>query len=153
MFIAPEDLAPFVDIELTKAMAMIDDAEAMATLAAPCITDAEFRTNPAKAGALKAILRGAILRWHEAGTGAVVQQTAGPFAQTTDTSKARRGMFWPSEIEQIRGLCNESPGQKAYTVDTAGPATVHLPWCSLHFGATYCSCGVDIAGYPIFEAP
>lgn len=27
----------------------------------------------------------------------------------------------------------------------------HLPWCSLAFGATYCSCGVDIAGKPIFE--
>ena len=27
----------------------------------------------------------------------------------------------------------------------------HLPWCSLAFGAAYCSCGVDIAGKPIFE--
>lgn len=40
----------------------------------------------------------------------------------------------------------------AYSVDTVGgfrPA--HLPWCSLMMGATYCSCGVDIAGRPIFE--
>lgn len=29
----------------------------------------------------------------------------------------------------------------------------HLPWCSLAFGALYCSCGVDIAGKPIFEKP
>ena len=27
----------------------------------------------------------------------------------------------------------------------------HLPWCSLMLGANYCSCGVDIAGFPIFE--
>ncbi|WP_406714724.1 Gp19/Gp15/Gp42 family protein [Trueperella pyogenes] len=27
----------------------------------------------------------------------------------------------------------------------------HRPWCSLMFGAKYCSCGVDIAGQPIFE--
>jgi len=28
----------------------------------------------------------------------------------------------------------------------------HLPWCSQMLGASYCSCGVDIAGYPIFES-
>jgi hypothetical protein len=39
----------------------------------------------------------------------------------------------------------------AFSVDTVGFASRHLPWCSLYFGATYCSCGVDIAGYPIFE--
>ena len=39
----------------------------------------------------------------------------------------------------------------AYSVDTIGFASQHLPWCSLYFGAVYCSCGVDIAGYPIFE--
>lgn len=39
----------------------------------------------------------------------------------------------------------------AYAVDMIGAGTMHLPWCSLMFGATYCSCGTDIAGYPIFE--
>ena len=40
----------------------------------------------------------------------------------------------------------------AFSIDT-GPAfgTAHLPWCSLMLGATYCSCGVDIAGRPIYE--
>lgn len=39
----------------------------------------------------------------------------------------------------------------AFTIDMA-PAlgSAHLPWCSLAFGATYCSCGADIAGVPIF---
>lgn len=41
----------------------------------------------------------------------------------------------------------------AFTIDMVGVASVHLPWCSLNFGALYCSCGVDIAGYPIFEDP
>jgi len=41
---------------------------------------------------------------------------------------------------------------KAFSVDTApGLGSAHLPWCSLMLGALYCSCGVDIAGYPIFE--
>ncbi|WP_405475642.1 hypothetical protein [Paenarthrobacter ilicis] len=39
----------------------------------------------------------------------------------------------------------------AFSIDMVGGASVHLPWCSLMFGANYCSCGVDIAGAPIFE--
>lgn len=39
----------------------------------------------------------------------------------------------------------------AFTLDMLGVASAHLPWCSLSLGATYCSCGVDIAGEPIFE--
>lgn len=39
----------------------------------------------------------------------------------------------------------------AFAVDMVGTSSRHLPWCSLNFGALYCSCGVDIAGVPIFE--
>lgn len=39
----------------------------------------------------------------------------------------------------------------AFAIDMVGTSTMHLPWCSLNFGAVYCSCGADIAGYPIFE--
>ena len=40
----------------------------------------------------------------------------------------------------------------AFAIDMVGNAFAgHLAWCSLNFGATYCSCGVDIAGVPIFE--
>ena len=39
----------------------------------------------------------------------------------------------------------------AFSIDMLGIASMHLPWCSLAFGALYCSCGVDIAGEPIFE--
>jgi len=42
-------------------------------------------------------------------------------------------------------------GGGAYSVDTVGCGTVHLPWCSLSMGALYCSCGADIAGTPIYE--
>jgi hypothetical protein len=41
----------------------------------------------------------------------------------------------------------------AFSIDMFNADSVHLPWCSLNFGALYCSCGVDIAGYPIFEEP
>lgn len=47
------------------------------------------------------------------------------------------------------GLVDQSSG--AFSVDMVGRASAHLPWCSLMLGATYCSCGVDIAGTPIYE--
>lgn len=50
----------------------------------------------------------------------------------------------------LLGLIEPSTG--AFTVDmAAGGIYSHLPWCGLYFGALYCSCGVDIAGRPIFE--
>lgn len=39
----------------------------------------------------------------------------------------------------------------AFSIDMLGAASAHLPWCAVNFGALYCSCGVDIAGYPIYE--
>lgn len=115
-FLTVEDLAPFATIEAAKANAMIDDAEAMAVLAAPCITAEGF----AYGAAVKAILRGAVLRWNDAGSGALQQQTAGPFGQTLDTRQERRGMFWPSEIVALQGLCADSQGG-VYSSSLAGP--------------------------------
>ena len=113
--LTPEDLAPFADIESTKAQAMIDDAEAMAVLAAPCITSETF-TNQA---AVKAILRGAVLRWNDSGSGALQAQTAGPFGMQVDTRQQRRGMFWPSEITQLQELCRDGdPSGQAFTINT-----------------------------------
>lgn len=153
LFIFPSDLTPFATIDTAKAEAMIEDAEAMAVLVAPCLSD--LVADDPKRGAVKAILRGALLRWNEAGTGALSARstTVGPFgeSQTLDTRQQRKAMFWPSEIEQLQGLCATGEKGKAFSVDTVGGGVRHLPWCSLMFGANYCSCGVDIAGEPIFE--
>lgn len=115
-FLTVLDLEPFATIEPGKAEAMIEDAEAMAVLAAPCITTEGF----AHMGAVKAILRGAVLRWNEAGTGALQAQQAGIFGQTLDTRQERRGMFWPSEIVALQSLCALAGGG-AYTTSLAGP--------------------------------
>lgn len=159
-FIDIADLAPFADISPAKADAMIDDAEATAILIAPCITtlhtvpDGETEADAAlrlgKIAAVKATLRAAILRWNESGTGAVQSQTVGPFGSTLDTRVQRRSLFWPSEIEQLQGICASASGG-AFSIDTAPCWSAHLPWCSLSLGAAYCSCGVDIAGQPIYE--
>lgn len=115
-FLSVEDLAPFATIEVTKAEAMVDDAEAMAVLAAPCITAEGF----AYGDAVKAILRGAVLRWNDSGTGALQSQQAGPFGQALDTRQERRGMFWPSEIVSLQGLCADAQGG-VYSTSLAGP--------------------------------
>lgn len=51
--------------------------------------------------------------------------------------------WWP-----LLGLVEPSG---AFSVDMVGGSAVHLAWCSLMLGANYCSCGVDVAGVPIFE--
>jgi len=163
-FITPADLVPFATIDAAKAAAMIADAESMAILAAPCLpglTTAPEGETPeaealrlAKLAAVKAILRGAILRWEDAGSGATqtTQEQLGPFGAQATFTPTRKSMFWPSEIEQLQGICSSGEKGKAFTLDTAPTDVgVHLPWCALMFGATYCSCGVDIAGAPIFE--
>lgn len=111
----PSDLTPFAVIDAAKAQAMIDDAMALAARVAPCITAADF----AYEAAARAIIRGAILRWNEAGTGAMQAQTAGPFGMTVDTRQQRRGMFWPSEIAELQALCGASAN--VYTVSLAVP--------------------------------
>lgn len=158
-FINEPDLVPFATIDPAKAAAMIEDAEASAILIAPCLaglhtvpdeeTDEELALRLAKIAAVKAVLRGAIVRWNDTGSGAMQSQTVGPFGQTLDTRVQRRGMFWPSEIEQLQDMCSSTSG--AFSIDTVSCTSAHLPWCSLAFGALYCSCGVDIAGYPIYE--
>lgn len=162
LFIDNFDLAPFATIPEAKAAAMVEDAEAMAILAAPCLPDlltapggelpADAARRLAKVAALKAILRGAILRWFDAGSGAVQSQTAGPFGQTIDTRVQRKAMYQPSELEQLQGLCQSSEAGKAFAVDTVGASSYHQPWCSLSLGALYCSCGADLTGgYPLYE--
>lgn len=123
--ITVDDLTPFATIDDAKAEAMIEDALAMAELVAPCIVDTEF----AYTGAAKAILRGAILRWHDTGSGSATQQVVGPFQQNV-TPQPRKSLFWPSEIEQLQSLCRATQVNRAYEVDLT-PAGAGLPaeWC------------------------
>ena len=152
VFLTVDDLIPFVsDLDAIKAEAMIDDLEAMAVLLAPCITEAGFVQDVA----VRAILRGAFVRWYEAGSGALTQrqEQAGPFmlGQSYDTRQQRRGMFWPTEITQLQQLCSEA-SSGAFAVDTVPASTVvHLDTCSVRFGGD-CSCGAILTqGPPLYE--
>lgn len=123
----PDDLEPFADIDPVKAQAMIDDAVAMALRVAPCLAADDF----AYADAAKAILRGAILRWNDSGSGALSQQGAGPFQVTYDTRQERRSLFWPSEIDQLQDLCRDGDLRgAAFTIDTTPAAVRGRRWVS-----------------------
>lgn len=147
--ITPADLAPFAEIDETKAQAMIDDAMARAALVAPCIVAEDF----ALTAAAKAIIRAAVLRWHDLGSGAVKTQTVGPFGQTVDGTSVRKGMFLLSEVEELKGLCGSASTGKAFQITTAaGSGPVHADVCSLNLGAAYCSCGADLTqAWPLYE--
>jgi hypothetical protein len=95
----------------------------------------------------KLVLIGAVRRWAESGAGAVQSYTVGAVSETLDNRGYR---LWPSEIEQLQAICQNATSG-AFSVDTAPCLSVHSPICSLAFGATYCSCGADIAGYPLYE--
>lgn len=136
--------------------AMVAAANAKAARIAPCLVS----TDPAPSAELlaeaKLVLIGAVQRWTDAGSGALSQrtQTAGPYSntETIDTRQRTGYNLWPSEITQLQDLCKSGGTASAFSVDTAPTlGGAHLLWCSLNFGATYCSCGVDIAWYPIFE--
>lgn len=138
--------------------AMVDGANAKASRVAPCLTwDGTVTDQPAPSAdqlsEARLVLIGAISRWAQAGSGALSAQQAGPFGMTVDTRQRTGCNLWPSEITDLQAICKAGTdtGRQAFSIDTAPVCSDHLPWCSLMMGATYCSCGVDIAGYPIYE--
>ncbi|TXG88330.1 hypothetical protein DW322_21330 [Rhodococcus rhodnii] len=117
MKIEPADLTAFNDLlDERKAREMIVDAMALASApwVAPCIYDEDF-AYPDQA---KAIIRGAILRWADAGTGAITQLSAGSIQQTVDNRTERKRVFWPSEIVDLQRLCKGARAGTAFSIDT-----------------------------------
>jgi len=115
-----DDLVPLrPNLDSGMATIMVADALALAAQAAPCIDDDDF---PFEAAA-KAIIRSAILRWLDAGSGVITQLVAGP-QQVTFSPEPRRNLFWPSEINQLAALCSDGVSGKAFTIDTTPPAVV-----------------------------
>jgi hypothetical protein len=153
--LVPADFNEFAStVSTEKRQQMIDDALGLALFHAPCIATSEF----AHRAAAKAIVRGAILRWIEAGSGAVVTQSTMSYGQTIDTRQPRRGMFYPSEIADLKRLCGAADDTGgAFNIDTL-PAggTIHSPVCNSQawLGGGPCSCGANLTGtpgYPLWE--
>lgn len=140
------------------AHAMIDGANAKASRVAPCLAwdgvDVAKAPTDDQMAEARLILIGAVKRWGDAGSGALSSQQMGPYSQSMDTRQRTGYNLWPSEIEALQGICKAvgEGGREAFSLDTApqGTSSMHLPWCSVSFGEL-CSCGVNLAGFPIFE--
>ena len=77
------------------------------------------------------------------------QAGGGPFQIGGKVSNPSGDFYLTKQEKQALGAGK----QQAFGVQIAGAdPSAHRPWCSLNFGATYCSCGADIAGEPIYEA-
>lgn len=70
-------------------------------------------------------------------------------AATSKTYKSGKGRV--TILDEWWLLLGLTDPAGAFAFDMVPSGAPHLPWCSLAFGAVYCSCGVDIAGVPIFE--
>lgn len=116
-----DDLTPFATIADEKAEAMVASAIARAILLAPCLEDEDELTEN-QIEAARSVLRDAVLRWAEAGSGAVASQAWGSYSQTLDTRQTRRALFWPSEIKDLQLICKggEDSGG-VFAIDTAAP--------------------------------
>lgn len=71
----------------------------------------------------------------------------------SDSSDAATGLKEARAILAAAGF--GAANRDAFSVDTV-PLTFgieHADSCSLNFGANYCDCGANIAGYPIFTTP
>lgn len=134
------DLAPFATIDSDKAAAMIADAIATATIAAPCMATPDTLT-AVQLAAAKAVIRGAVLRWNESGNGATQSSAMGPFNMVVDTKQPRRAMFWPSEIADLQKICKGGSDGGAFSIDTAPeqPMLFHAVLCGWAGGG--CTCG------------
>lgn len=138
---------------------MVAGANAKAVRVAPCLAydgTVEGETAPTvdQLAEARLVLLGAVKRWAEAGSGAFQSQTAGPFGVAVDTRQRTGFNLWPSEIGALQDICavSDDDSGKAFSIDTAPSFSgIHAAWCASNFGANYCSCGADIAGFPIFE--
>ncbi|BCI54944.1 hypothetical protein NIIDNTM18_42220 [Mycolicibacterium litorale] len=146
--IASDDLPADVASNAMAAV-WVNGANARASRVAPCLA-ADGVTEDQLAEA-KLILIGAVIRWSQAGSGALQSQTAGIYGITFDTRQRGGFNLWPSEITQLQDICKSGAESKAFSVDTVPTSGGHSPICSLYFGGTSCSCGADIAGQPIYE--
>lgn len=94
-----------------------------------------------------AMVKRAMLAGTDEAVAASVQEAAGPFSRSTTFVNPTGDLYLTSaERRMLRTRV-----QQAFTVRMGYEASQHLPWCASMFGALYCSCGVDIAGTPIFE--
>lgn len=148
--ITAEDLQKFdANMEAATAEDMIRTAWVRALRLAPCLKEPDF-DDPADLEIVKDVLRGAILRWSERGSGAVTQRTAGEYGETLKESDS--ALFRPQEIRDLQSLCSgyrkRGRASTISTLPTSQAYVQHADWCAWNFQAnpTFCDCGALLSG-------
>lgn len=81
------------------------------------------------------------------------QETTGQFTASMTFAGTNPGGLYlePEERDALRPPDAPKTGQ-AYSVGlSTATGGIHVPWCDLLLGGDRCSCGADIAGYPLYE--
>ena len=152
------DPFPFATVEELKARwpdfpnGADDHAETLLEDASEFILDMVPSASNASPGTRRRVVCAVVRRSMEASlaTGSVqTTMTAGPFNINQSPANPHGDFYLTRNEKKALG----DGQQKAVSVEITGSvsADIHRPWCSLMFGATYCSCGADIAGEPIYE--
>lgn len=158
MTVVPEDIAvslgraaPSSDTESAQWQMWIDDAYML--IAARLVGDRDGQVasiDDLNQTVLDYVVREAVaaqVRRPDDATQVAVSVDDGSVSRTYRTSAGRvtiRDEWWDllSPTDSSRG---------AFSIRPSGACVTHQPWCSLVLGANYCSCGADIAGYPLYE--
>lgn len=80
-------------------------------------------------------------------------KTAGPYSESVTYGGDMPGSLFLTEMERASLREPDLAGRgKAYSISLASVSYMkHLPWCGKSLTGGRCSCGVDIAGEPIYE--
>lgn len=81
-------------------------------------------------------------------------ETAGPFNRNVSYANASSDVYLTKaeKSQVLDAAADAGDGGGAFSIDTAPCISDnHSLLCTLRFGGAYCSCGVDIAGYPLYE--
>lgn len=141
------DMAGLVTADPALLAVVITDVENYATAEVPMLADVMTTSGIFSAETvdrIRSVLRQAVRRNIEAGTGAVVTQAApGGYSQTVDATAMRRGgMLYARELDTLRKILGEpkTTGRARQAIMLGGSDT-HAPWCSTLWGAR-CDCPV-----------
>lgn len=112
-FLTVADLEAFaLPVPVAAQAAMIEDVYAVAVQAAPCLA-APDALSPQGIAAVRAVLRGAVLRWADHAGRDARSMTAGPFTigpSASAAAEASKPRLWPSEISQLTKVCTAGQG-------------------------------------------
>lgn len=117
LYLQPADVTPLVEVDPDRLVILIEDAETFATMAAPPLAAPDALTEQQRAQ-VKTILRRAVVRESDSGTGAKVQEAAGPYSYTVDTRSTRTVSFLTDEEEDaLRSLVGLGRSNTAFNTD------------------------------------